>query len=126
MNKTTKPTKTTQPITMQYVAVDSIEYPLVNVMALKDAEPPLRSLTFLPMGYLIDGELSDWAKDNYTFLGTATITLESRPHTELVADKVQAMTAQLKELRANNAKAETELMGKIQNLLAISNDASVE
>mgnify|MGYP000905378062 FL=1 len=123
MNKTTK---TTQPITMQYVAVDSIAYPRVDVMALKDAEPPLRSLTFLPMGYLIDGELSDWAKDNYTFLGTATITLELRPHAELVADKVQAMTAQLKELRANNAKAETELMGKIQNLLAITNGLEME
>lgn len=123
MNKTIK---TTQPITMQYVAVDSIAYPRVDVMVLKDAEPPLRSLTFLPMGYLIDGELSDWAKDNYTLIGTATITLESRQHIELVADKVQAMTAQLKELRANNAKAETELMGKIQNLLAISNDTSVE
>mgnify|MGYP000930879758 FL=1 len=123
MNKTTK---TTQPITMQYVAVDSIAYPRVDVMAPKDAEPPLRSLTFLPMGYLIDGALSDWAKDNYTFLATATITLELRPHAELVADKVQAMTAQLKELRANNAKAETELMGKIQNLLAITNGLEME
>ena len=125
MNKTTKPTKTTS-ITMQYVAVDSIAYPRVDVMALRDAEPPLRSLTFLPIGYLIDGELEDWAKDNYTLIGTATITLEPRQHTELVADKVQAMTAQLKELRANNAKEETELMGKIQNLLAITNGLEME
>ncbi len=125
MNKTTKPTKTTS-ITMQYVAVDSIAYPRVDVMALRDAELPLHTLSFLPMEYLENGELSDWAKDIYTLIGIATITLESRQHIELVADKVQAMTAQLKELRANNAKAETELMGKIQNLLAISNDASVE
>lgn len=122
MNKTTKTTT----ITMQYVAVDSIAYPRVDVMALREAKPPLDTLSFLPMAELENGELSDWAKDLYTFLGIATITLESRPHIELVTDKVQAMTAQLKELRANNAKAETELMGKIQNLLAISNDTSVE
>ncbi len=125
MNKTTKPTKTTS-ITMQYVAVDSIAYPRVDVMALRDAEPPLHTLSFLPKAELENGELSDWAKDIYTFLGIATITLESRPHIELVADKVQAMTAQLKELRANNAKAETELMGKIQNLLAITNGLEME
>jgi hypothetical protein len=122
MNKTTKTTT----ITRQYVAVDSIAYPRVNVMALRDAEPPLHVLSFLPMAALNDGELEDWAKAHYTLIGTATITLESRPHTELVADAVQAMTTQLHELRANNAKAETELMGKIQNLLAISDDTSVE
>lgn len=121
-----KQTKATQPVTMQYVAVDSIAYPSVDVMALKDAEPPLRTLTFLPMPVLENGELQDWAKPIYTLIGTATITLELRPHTELVADAVKAMTTQLQELRANNAKAETELMGKIQNLLAISNDTSME
>ncbi len=122
MNKATKTTT----ITRQYVAVDSIAYPRVDVMALRDAEPPLHTLTHLPMTELKNGELQDWAKDIYTLIGIATITLECRPHTELVADTVQAMTTQLKELRANNAKAETELMGKIQNLLAITNDASVE
>ena len=125
MNTATKTTKTTS-VTMQYVAVDSIAYPSVDVMALKGAEPPLRTLTFLPMPVLENGELQDWAKPIYTLIGTATITLECRPHTELVADTVQAMTTQLQELRANNAKAETELMGKIQNLLAISDDTSVE
>lgn len=123
MNKATKTTKT---VTMQYVAVDSIAYPRVDVMALRGAEPPLHALSFLPMSDLVNGELEDWAKNVYTFVGTATITLESRPHTELVADTVQAMTTQLKELRANNAKAETELMGKIQNLLAISDDTATE
>ena len=122
MNKATKTTT----ITCQYVAVDSIAYPSVDVVALRGTEPPLHALSFLPMSDLINGELSDWAKAHYTLIGTATITLESRPHTELVADTVQAMTTQLKELRANNAKAETELMGKIQNLLAISDDTATE
>lgn len=118
--------KTTKTVTMQYAAVDSIAYPRVDMMALRDAEPPLHALSFLPMSDLTNGELEDWAKAHYTLIGIATITLESRPHTELVADTIQAMTTQLKELRANNAKAEIELMGKIKNLLAISNDASVE
>lgn len=121
-----KATKTTQTVTMQYVAVTCNEYPSVDVMALRGAEPPLNRLVFLPMTALNGGELEDWAKAHYTLIGTATITLESRPHTELVADTVQAMTTQLKELRANNAKAETELMGKIQNLLAISDDTATE
>lgn len=123
MNKATKTTKT---VTMQYVAVVSNAYPSVDVMALRGAEPSLNRLIFLPLTALSDGELEDWAKAHYTLIGIATITLESRPHTELVADTVQAMTTQLKELRANNAKAEIELTGKIKNLLAISNDASVE
>lgn len=120
-----KPTNTTT-ITCQYVAVNYTSNPNVDVMALRGAEPPLHALSFLPMTELTNGELSDWTKGIYTLLGTATITLEARPHTELVADKVQAMTAQLKELRANNAKAETELMGKIQNLLAITNGLEME
>lgn len=122
MNKTTETTS----ITMQYVAVDSIAYPRVDVMALRDAEPPLYALSFLHMTELENGKLSDWAKDLYTLIGTVTITLEPRKHIDLVTDKVQAMTAQLQELRAANAKAETELMGKIQNLLAITHDASME
>lgn len=122
MNKTTKTTS----IPMQYIAVDSIAYPSVDVMALHGAEPPLHTLLFLPMTDLTNGELAEWAKPIYTFLGTATITLTPRPHTELVADKVQTMTVQLRELRANNAKAETELMGKIQNLLAITNGLEME
>ncbi len=122
MNKATKTTT----ITRQYVAVDSIAYPSVDVVALRDAEPPLHTFIHLPMAELKNGELSDWAKAHYTLIGTATITLELRPHAELVADTIQAMTTQLQELRAKNTTAEIELMGKIQNLLAISNDTSVE
>jgi hypothetical protein len=107
------------------MAVDSNSHPRVNVAGLRGPNPELNNAAFLDMDMdgFENGKVPAWFQDSFVLIGTATITIELRPHADLVADKVQGMREKLRELRTSNANAEMAMLTEINKLLAITNEA---
>lgn len=75
-------------------------------------------------------DTTEWSQDGkppdgWTRVGTATITVELVDEEEMVANKIDSLRQEITRVRADAHAKETHLEGKIQQLLAITNDSGV-
>lgn len=76
------------------------------------------------LGYTTNPDF-DMGEHGWTKVGTATITLDLISRDTMLANKVDALRAEQKKVRAEAAMRANEIDGQIQSLLAITHQAAV-
>jgi hypothetical protein len=86
------------------------------------AREAINAMAFVdPTEWSHDGE----PPEGWTRVGTATITVELVDEEALVANKIDSLRHEITRVRADAHAKETHLAGKIQQLLAITNNPTV-
>lgn len=69
---------------------------------------------------------ADMTSEGWSVVGEAEITVTLFSHDQLIANKVDALRAEAKSVRAAATARVTQIESQIQNLLAISFDGAVQ
>ena len=88
----------------QYVSLDSV----LN----GDATPSLSSSNIGDGGY--------FEREGYTYIGTATVTVEVNSNDQIVMDQIKSLNTQLQAVRAEAQQKENQILLQISKLQALT------